>query len=353
LPRVLTLEGPRQLCLTEHPAEPPAPGQVLLRSIISGISHGTELNLYRGTSFSDRVFDRDLRAFVPAAADRPPYPATLGYELISVVEQVGEGVTALRPGDLVHTGTHHREQTTLDVETARRVTYPLVKLPDDAPLERALFLSVGAVALQAVHDAAIKLGDHVAVVGLGAIGLLTLQMARLAGAASVHVADPVAERRELASALGADSVVDPGGADGGTGVAIKRALGGQGVDVAIDTSGTDAGLHDALASARLAGTVVAVGFYQGGAPRLRLGEEWHHNRLTLLSSMGAWGAPHRSAPCWDRERLMSAVVELLRSGAVSTERLLTRTYPFAEAAAAYEWLADHPAEAIKVALSYN
>ena len=64
--------------------------------------------------------------------------------------------------------------------------------------------------------------------------------------------------------------------------------------MAIETSGTTAGLHDAIAAAGLGGRVVTVGFYQGGAPELRLGEEWHHNRLDMVSSMGAWGAPHRA-----------------------------------------------------------
>ena len=69
----------------------------------------------------------------------------------------------------------------LDLDAAAASTYPPVKLPA-GPLERWLFVSVGAVALLAAHDARIKLGDHVAVVGLGAIGLLLVQMARLAGA---------------------------------------------------------------------------------------------------------------------------------------------------------------------------
>jgi threonine dehydrogenase-like Zn-dependent dehydrogenase len=351
--RALMLTAPRELRFEEHPSRAPGPGEVRVRSLLSGISHGTELSLYRGTSaFADHVFDRELRAIVPAG-DRSPYPATLGYGLVGVVEEVGPGVEGLAAGDVVHTGTPHREEVVVDVEAASRGSFPLVRLPPGAPLEPALFISIGTVALQAVHDAQIKLGDHVAVVGLGAIGLLTAQMARLTGAGSVHVVDPVASRRELALELGATAAHDPNAAEPSTGVAVKRALGGRGVDVAIETSGVDAGLHDAMACAHLGGTVVAVGFYQGGAPRLRLGEEWHHNRLTLLSSMSGWGAPHRSAPAWDRRRLVAVVADLLLSGALDTERLPTRTFRFAEAEAAYRWLDEHPADAVKVALSYG
>jgi len=347
------LMGPREVSCVEVPTASPEPGEVRLRSLLSGISHGTELNLYRGTSaFVDHVFDRELRAIVPAG-ELSPYPATLGYGLVSVVEEVGAGVEGLSPGDVVHTGTPHRDEAVVNVEEASRGTFPVVRLPDGASRESALFLSMGTVALQGIHDAQIKLGDHVAVVGLGAIGLLTARMARLSGAASVNVVDPVASRRKLALELGADAAFDPLGTEPSTGVVVKRALGGRGVDVAIETSGNDAGLHDAMACTHLGGTVVALGFYQGGAARLRLGEEWHHNRLTLRSSMSAWGAPHRSAPAWDRPRLVTAVAELLFSGALATDRLPVRTFPFSAAAEAYRWLDEHPADAIKVALTYG
>ena len=97
----------------------------------------------------------------------------------------------LAPGDLVHVGAPHREEAVLDLDVAAASTYPPVRLPEDGPLERWLFVSVGAVALVAAHDARIKLGDHVAVVGLGAIGLLLVQMARLAGRAPRRRVDPV------------------------------------------------------------------------------------------------------------------------------------------------------------------
>jgi 2-desacetyl-2-hydroxyethyl bacteriochlorophyllide A dehydrogenase len=350
--RTLLLEGPRRLALPEAPSRPLQAGEVRLRALRSAISHGTELNLYRGTSpFGDRAFDRELRAFVPAAQNGA-YPQRLGYELVAEVTEIADGVTGLTVGDTVHAGAPHGEEAVLDVAAARSSTYPLVPLPADLPPERALFASVGAVALQAVHDARPLLGDHVLVVGLGAIGLLTVQMARLAGAGRVSAADLDAGRRELALALGADAAIDPATADGGTGAALKRGPGG-GADVAIETSGAAAGLQDAIASAVLGGRVVAVGFYQGGAAALRLGEEWHHNRLELISSMGAWSAPHRAYPAWDRQRVMAAVLELLASGRVEVDSLPTRTFPFDRAVDAYRWLDEHPNEAVKVALTYD
>jgi 2-desacetyl-2-hydroxyethyl bacteriochlorophyllide A dehydrogenase len=324
-----------------------------VKTLLSGVSHGTELSLYRGTSaFADRVFDRGLRAFITPDTPAEGYPAPLGYELVGRVVEAGEHVDEFAAGDLVHIGAPHREEATLDLDVAATSTYPPVLLPDDAAPERWLFVSVGAVALVAAHDAQIKLGDHVAVVGLGAIGLLLVQMAKLAGAARVVAIDPVASRRELALALGADDALDPGTAADGPGAALKRSS-GHGVDVAVETSGATAGLQAAVSAPGLGGRVVTVGFYQGGAPELRLGEEWHHNRLEMVSSMGAWGAPHRAYPAWDRARVLATVVELLASGAVRTDALPVRRFPFTQAPDAYAWLDENPNEAVKVAFTYD
>ena len=221
-----------------RPAAPLAPRGIRVKALLSGISHGTELSLYRGTSaFADRVFDRDLRAFVRPDPPRPAYPATLGYELVGTVQEVGAEVGELGPATSCTSARRTaRRRCSTSTRPPRRPTRPS-GCPPDAPLERWLFVSVGAVALVAAHDARIKLGDHVAVIGLGAIGLLLVQMARLAGARRVSVVDPVAARRELALALGADEAIDPLDAPDGAGAAIKRAA-GRGVDVAVETSGS-------------------------------------------------------------------------------------------------------------------
>jgi threonine dehydrogenase-like Zn-dependent dehydrogenase len=94
MPQTLVLEGPRRLRLSMNESRPLQPGEVRLRSRLSGISHGTELSLYRGTSaFTDRVFDRGLRAFVaPHAGAASAYPVTLGYEMVSEVVEVRVGL---------------------------------------------------------------------------------------------------------------------------------------------------------------------------------------------------------------------------------------------------------------------
>lgn len=352
--RTLVLDGPRQLRLSEQPSRPLQPGEARLRARLSGISHGTELSLYRGTSaFADKVFDRGIRAFVaPPAGSASAYPVTLGYEMVSEVVEVGSEVSTVTVGDLVHTGTPHQEETVLDVAASLQATYPLVVLPTAERLERALFISLAAVALQAAHDAEIKLGDAVSVHGLGVIGLLAVQMCRLEGIQNVIGIDPDPGRRKLAAGFGATHVLDPIHAHP-LGLRIRELNDGRGVDVAIEVSGSDQGLQGALGAAGLGGTVVAAGFYQGGAANLRLGEEFHHNRLSLIASVGAWGAPHRHAPLWDRRRVMDVATRLLYTDRISVTGMLERRFHFDEAPAAYQWLDEHPQGAVKVALVYG
>jgi 2-desacetyl-2-hydroxyethyl bacteriochlorophyllide A dehydrogenase len=350
--RTLVLDGPRRLRLEDRPGRALQPGEARLRARLSGISHGTEMALYRGSSpFTDKVFDRGLRTFVPSAGGDAAYPMTLGYEMVGEVVEVAPGVSELRVGDLVHSGTPHEEETVLDVAASLRSAFPPVRLPTAERPERSVFVSLAAVALQAVHDAGLKLGDAVSVHGLGAIGLMAVQMCALEGARRVFAVDPDPRRRRLAAGFGASEVLDPD-AEPPLGVRVRERNGGVGVDVAIELSGSDRGLQGALASVGLGATVVAAGFYQGGAAGLRLGEEFHHNRLTLVGSMGAWGAPHRHAPLWHRRRVVGTATQLLYADHVSVEGLLERRFPFADAPDAYAWMDAHPQGAVKVALTY-
>ena len=353
MPQEMLLTAPRTLALSSYAEAPLAPREVRAEAVLSALSHGTELSLYRGTSaFGEKRFDPELRLFVPDPV-QDAYPMTLGYEWLGRVSEVGVEVGEFQVGDLVHLPLPHRETHTFAVD-ARVGQGVLGHLPNGLQPEQAVLLETTGIALQAVHDARVKVGDRVLVFGLGALGLLAVQLARLAGAAWVGAVDPLAVRRELAVQLGADLTLDPAAVDVGLEVKTTddlKSVNGRGADVAIEFSGNYAALHQAMRSVRPAGVVVAAGFYQGGGSALRLGEEWHHNRLTMVSSMRGWGNPHRDYPAWDRGRLRAVAADLLR-GSLDVTKFITHRVPFARAADAYSLVDQHPAEALKVALSY-
>ena len=348
MPSELLLAGPREIQLSPYEELPLGADQIRAGAVISGISHGTELALYRGISpFAARSFDRELRLFVDDG-EAGAYPMRLGYEWVGIVRDVGSHVRAPAAGDLVHLALPHRETQTLAPES--RFAAPWSVLPPGLDPERAALLQSVTISLQAVHDAGLKVGDAVAVFGLGTLGLLAVQLAGLNGAGWIAAVDPVGGRRELARRFGADLLLDPDACDVGREIALAAGTGGS--DVAIEFSGRYAALHQALRSVRVAGTVVAAGFYVGsGDSDLRLGEEFHHNRLTLVGSMSGWDVPH-PAPGWDRARLRTTALELLAQGRLDVEPFVTHRVPFARAADAYELIDRRPEETLRVVLTY-
>jgi 2-desacetyl-2-hydroxyethyl bacteriochlorophyllide A dehydrogenase len=342
MPNELLLTGPRKIQIVPYDDRELGPGDVRADAIVSGLSHGTEVALYRGdTAFGGKRFDLDLRLFVDDAETKP-YPMRLGYEWVGEVTAVGGDVHGIEPGDRVHLTLPHRETQT--------VATPLLVLPTTLDPERAALLQSTAIALQAVHDARLEVGDRVAIFGLGVFGLLAVQLARLSGAGWVAAVDPIAGRRELAGSFGADCVLDPEFSD--VGREIKLAAGRGGADVAIEFSGRYEALHEALRCVRLAGSVVAAGFYVGGSgTALRLGEEFHHNRLTLVGSMSGWGAPQRQ-PGWDRPRLRATALDLLAQDGLDVAAFITHRIPFERAAEAYELVDRRPEETLRVVLTY-
>lgn len=331
-------------------------GEIRLKSLISAISHGTELQFVRRTSpFAGKYFDSQLRAFMEGVDNSEHDPDVLGYEMVSEVMEVGPGVDGIFVGDIVHSGTPHQDQAIVNVKDQEDFGYPITLLPKNGALDPALFISLGSVALQAIHDARIRLGDRVLVSGLGAIGLLTAQLAALSGASAIIVVDPLEKRREMALALGASEAIDPSDVAkrGGVGLEVKRRHGAGGVDAAIETSGAYQALHASIAAVGIGGKVVSVGFYQGDAIGLRLGEEWHHNRPDMISSMGVWSCPHRGYPSWTRQRLTDHVRDLIYGAKLKTSMLLTQRVAFSDAQRGYDLIVSNPAEVIKVALVYD
>ena len=351
MPSAFSLVGPRQLEPSEYSDPRLGPRDVLIEGVLSGISHGTEMNLYRGTApFAEKHFDGEHRLFMPN--EEPGFrEMRLGYEMVGRVVAIGRKVTEVMVGDLVHTATPHRPTTVVNMDANASSQIPMQILPGSVTPEEAVFSALIGVALVAVHDAQIKLGDHVAVVGLGTIGLIVAQMARLNGALYVAAVDPIAKRREAAALLNVEEVIDPAERDPAEVLKFRKGA-PRGADVVIEASGHNAGMQTALRCAHMGGTIVTLGYYQGGATPVRFGEEWHHNRLTMISSMAVWGCPSRFHPMWDRPRATRTAIDILDRGLLRVEELITHRFAYAEAPEAYRLVDEHPEECIKVVLTY-
>jgi threonine dehydrogenase-like Zn-dependent dehydrogenase len=182
------------------------------------------------------------------------------------------------------------------------------------------------------------------VFGAGPIGLITAQVAAAEGA-QVHVIDRISTRLEIARELGLATVAAMDGVD--VAALLKRRLGAEAVAVAWECTGSTFALHEAIRVVRRQGLVAAVGFYQGEARGLLLGDEFHHNGIRVVSAQ--IGNVHRST---SRAELEAKTMELARSGRLRLGALPRLTVPVERVAEAFDAL-TRPAEVLQVALSYD
>jgi threonine dehydrogenase-like Zn-dependent dehydrogenase len=342
----LALVAPKELAF--EPLEPVrlAANEVRVRTMFSGISAGTELTQYRGTSpFMNRHWDADLRLFRDAEAPSWDWPVrNLGYEEVGEIVEIGSAVTTVRPGQRVFGTWGHRTVAVLDEAAAHDRL-----LPEGADPRIGIFSHIGAVALNGVHDAQIRIGDLVVVFGLGVPGQIAAQAARASGATVIGV-DPVGFRRDMALRLGADRVLDPSTTD--IAETIKRETGGRGADICLEVSGAPKALAEAMRTVAYASRVVAMGFFQGEARGLVLGEEFHHNRIELISSQISGVAPSASHR-WSKLRLWQSAVRLQHEGRLDLIPLITHTSPYAKAAEVFAQLDQGAPDLMQTVLSFG
>jgi 2-desacetyl-2-hydroxyethyl bacteriochlorophyllide A dehydrogenase len=342
--RRLLITAPGMIELIEQRLPPLGEHDVYAHTIVSGISHGTEIAWLKGSAAAlHRTWDAQRRIYLDGPGR--DFPVAPGYESIGRVAQVGAAVTTVQVGDLIMIDAPHADGHILtDAMAAAGL------LPAGADPERAVFSILARVALGGVHDAALSLGETVVIVGLGTVGLLAAQLARRAGARVIGV-DRYPLRLAAGEALGLSTVLaEP---DGDVAAQVRQVTGPVGADAAIEASGSYSGLHEAIRCLRVGGRVATVASYHGDQPGLRLGEEYHRNRITLISSMTVNGCPQRVHPLWTLDRLNNTARQLLVSGTIRTDGLITHRIPFDRAADAYALITDTPQDTIKVVLTYD
>ena len=227
----------------------------------------------------------------------------------------------------------------------------LFKVPDTMPWKSALCLDPAQFALGGVRDGHLRIGDRVAVFGLGAIGAIAAQMASAAGAAYVAVIDPIEKRRYAALDAGADAAFDPLCED--VGLELKKATGRMGVDAAIETSGSEQALQQALRGLAYGGTIAFVGWARAFSGTLDLGREAHFNNANLIFSRAS-SEPNSDHPRWDRRRIAMSCWSMLAAGAIDCERIVDPVVTFAEAPRAYEEYVDrNPQQSVKLGVAFT
>ena len=324
---------------------PLQPGEVRLKTLYSGISAGTEITAYRGSNpYLHKAWDAGTRLFT-AGPPTHAYPLSgWGYEEVGEVVEVAPDVEDVALGSRVYGIWGHRTDAVVSADYARSR-----QMPDGLDSLLGIFSRIGSIALNGLHDGRIRLGETVAVFGLGVLGQIVAQGARLSGARVIGV-DLHPERLALARELGAHEVIEP--ARGSAAEQIKALTGGRGADVTFEVTGNAAALNEALRAAAYSSRVVAMGFIPGEARGLYLGEEFHHNRIALVCSQISGSDPeiqHR----WNALRLAQTAIRLQKEGAWNLKPLISHVRPFEEAAALFKLLDEQPGNAMQAVLDFT
>jgi len=323
------------------------PHELRVRTLYSGISAGTEMTAYLGSNpYLSKQWDAKNRLFVTSVAPSQPYPLSgWGYEEVGEVIEVSPDVTSLKPGDIVYGTWGHRTHHVLSEEYASQ----RIK-PDGLDPILAIYSHLGPIAMNGILDANIHVGETVAVFGLGVLGQVVAQLAKLNGA-RVYGVDMLEKRLELAKELGSiDDGFNP--RDGSPAESIKTLTNGRGADVTIEVSGSVRALNEAVRATAYSARVVAMGFFQGDAQGLLLGEEFHHNRIQVVCSQISNVDPALSYR-WDRIRLIHTVLDLQAKGSLNLRPVITHIIPFEQAAQGFQILDETPDQALQVVLDFS
>lgn len=294
--RACWIEAPGRASIRTEPAPAPGAGEVRVRALHSGISRGTELLVFRGEVPASE-FHR-MRA--PFQDGDFPAPVKYGYASVGIVEQ---GPEAMR-GRAVFCLHPHQTRYVVPAEAVH-------PLPEGLPPARAVLAANMETAVNALWDAAPRLGDRIAVVGGGVVGLLVAWLAGRLPGCEVELVDVRASRRAVAERLGVAFAMPQDARPG--------------ADLVLHASGQPQGLVTALRLAAFEATVVDLSWYGQREVPLPLGEAFHSQRLVLKSSqVGHIAAAQRAR--WSHRRRLALALSLLRDPAL--DLLITDSAPF-------------------------
>jgi predicted dehydrogenase/threonine dehydrogenase-like Zn-dependent dehydrogenase len=340
-------------------AEVPEPvcgsGGVLVRNVASLISAGTEKTIidFAGKSLMGKARDRPdlvrqvlgkvrkdgIGPTLQTVMSRLDQPMPLGYSCAGVVEEVGRHATEFSVGQRVACAGMGYASHADAVFVPRNLTVPI---PDEVSFEDAAYVTLGAIALQGVRIAGVQLGERVAVIGLGLLGQISVQLLKASGCRVIGIdLDPA--KVALALELGADAAVARGGDVAG---AVAAFTGGAGADAVLIAAATDSNDPIELAAeiARDRATVTVVGAVGMNVPRKPFYEKELDLRLSRSYGPGRYDPEYeergRDYPLgyvrWTERRNLEEFLRLVATGAVTPSRLTTHRFTVGEAEQAYD-----------------
>ena len=328
---VVTFAAPQQVELREEDVPDPKPGEMLVRTLVSLISTGTESLCFR----SD--FDANSRW-----ASAMKFPQSPGYSNVARVVKAGTDVTDFQEGDRVFNVSTHRQFALVPAEHPK-----IAKLPDYTASDDATWSWLAVVTQTGVRRAEQAMGETAAVIGLGPLGQLTVQYLRLIGLREVIAIDPVQARLDTAVAHGATSVFCGNAAEA---VAfIEERTDGHLADAVYDVTGHDAVFAEALTLVKTLGMVVLI----GDAPhpsRQHLTHDVVRRQVKIAGTQNDFLPPQHAY--WCAKHQIPLFYLYLHRGQMRVSDLISHRFAPVRASAAYALLQERRGDTMGVVFEW-
>jgi 2-desacetyl-2-hydroxyethyl bacteriochlorophyllide A dehydrogenase len=341
----VTFTAPRQVELREEPLPTPGADDVLVETLCSAISAGTEKLIYDGR------FPRELEAdsVIESLRGGFQYPLAYGYASVGVVKETGKQVDTSLRDKLVFAFQPHTTHFIAKADS-------LFIIPDSLSPESACFLPNMETAVNLVQDGAPILGERVLVLGQGVVGLLTASLLKEFPLERLVTVDRFELRRKASEEIGVSESIAPEylgkeiKSEGASTQPDNQRRYTQNFDLTYELSGAPSALNDAIALTRYSGRIVIGSWYGEKRAEIDLGGSFHRSRIKLISSQVSSIAPELSGR-WDKGRRFGVAWEALKR--IQPQKWITHRFPVEEAAKAYQLLDEHPQETLQVLFIYS
>ncbi|NIQ38812.1 MAG: oxidoreductase [Proteobacteria bacterium] len=336
--RALYFLGPHRVEVREEEMSEPGSGQVVVESLVSAISAGSELMVYTGAVHDTMAVDRTIPAL---AGHHFTFPLKYGYSAAGRVTQLGSDVQESWQGRHVFSFQPHQSHFIAN-------TSDLFPLPEGFTPDQAVFLPNLETAVNLVMDGRPLIGETVVVFGQGMVGLLTTALLSRFPLERLLTLDPYPRRREQSRKLGAHESLDPTSPKTPSHLTDSLAT-SEGADLVYELTGNPGALNMAIDACGFSSRIVVGSWYGRNEAGIDLGGKFHRERIELVSSQVSSLTPELTGR-WSKARRFELVWGWLRE--IDPVHLITRRFPLERAGEAYRLLHEDPSQDLQVVFIY-
>lgn len=333
--------APGKVAVGHASLRPLQANEVLVRTLYSAISAGTESLVFEGRFPQELALDERIGSLRRGAS----YPFAYGYAVVGEIVDAGARVDRAWLQRRVFAFHPHQDYAIVSMSD-------VVAIPDGIEPLAALFLPNAESAASFVLDAGPRLGERAIVFGQGVVGLLTIALLAQFPLDLLASADPLAQRRERSLALGAHCSIDP--VDAAQFAALRERLfsgrDDDGVDFAIELSGNASALNQAIELAGYDARIVVASWYGAGPATIDLGGHFHRRRIALVASQVSRIAPGLSGR-WNTRRRLDAAWRAIER--VEPQRFVTHHFRFEDCQRAFELVATRSDGVLQAVFEYR